>query len=79
MPNRNKHQVIPISGAIRAKENTDAQTTHGRILDFAGKFPQKEMGVMLVTDMHRAIGEDLFSVPEFARWSNDVAELMLYE
>ena len=25
------------------------------------------------------IGEDIFSVPQFARWSNDVADLMLYE
>ena len=68
-----------VGRAIRAKDNDDAQTIHGHILNFAGKFPQKEMGVMLVTDMHRAIGEDIFSVPEFARWSNDVADLMLYE
>lgn len=68
-----------VGRAIRAREQSDAQTVHGRILDYAGRFPQKEMGVMLVTDMHRAIGEDIFSVPEFARWSNDVADLMLYE
>ena len=68
-----------VGRAIRAKDKDDAQTIHGRILDYASKFPQKEMGVMLVTDMHRAIGEDIFSVPEFARWSNDVADLMLYE
>lgn len=34
---------------------------------------------MLVTDMHRAIGEDIFAIPQFARWSNDIADLMLYE
>jgi hypothetical protein len=68
-----------VGRAIRAKESSDAQTVHGHILDYAGLFPQKEMGVMLVTDMHRAIGNELFSVPQFAKWSNDVADLMLYE
>jgi len=68
-----------VGRAIRSKQSDDAQTVYGHILNYAGKFPQKEMGVMLVTDMHRAIGEDIFSVPEFARWSNDVADLMLYE
>ncbi|MGD9385941.1 MAG: AAA family ATPase [Thioalkalispiraceae bacterium] len=68
-----------VGRAIRSKDSDDAQTVHGHILNYASKFPQKEMGVMLVTDMHRAIGEDIFSVPEFANWSNDVADLMLYE
>lgn len=68
-----------VGRAIRSKENGDAQTVFGHILNYASKFPQKEMGVMLVTDMHRAIGEDIFSVPEFARWSNEAADLMLYE
>jgi len=68
-----------VGRAIRSKESDEAQTVFGHILNYASKFPQKEMGVMLVTDMHRAIGEDIFSVPEFARWSNDVADLMLYE
>jgi hypothetical protein len=36
------------------------------------------MGVMLVSDMHRAIGQDIFSVPQFAEWSNKVADIMLY-
>jgi hypothetical protein len=34
---------------------------------------------MLVSDMHRAIGQSLFSVPQFANWANAVADLMLYE
>jgi hypothetical protein len=68
-----------VGRAIRARETTDSQTVQGHILDYAGMFPQKEMGVMLVTDMHRAIGNELFSVPQFAKWSNDVADLMLYE
>ena len=68
-----------VGRAIRAKGQDNSKEVQGYILDYASSFPQKEMGVMLVTDMHRAIGEDIFSVPQFARWSNDVADLMLYE
>jgi len=35
--------------------------------------------VMLVTDLHRAVGQPLFKVPEFVEWANSVAELMLYD
>ena len=51
---------------------------HGHILNYASVFPQREMGVMLVSDMHRAIGNDIFAVPEFAQWSNAIADVMLY-
>lgn len=68
-----------VGRAIRARGQDDASVVQGNILDYASSFPQKEMGVMLVTDMHRAIGEEIFSVPQFARWSNEVADLMLYE
>jgi len=37
------------------------------------------MGVMLISDMHRAIGQDLFSVPQFASWAKAVADVMLYD
>ena len=68
-----------VGRAIRARDKDNAVEVQGHILNYAGSFPQKEMGVMLVTDMHRAIGEDLFSVPEFAVWSEAIADLMLYE
>jgi len=68
-----------VGRAIREKESDNAQTVHGNILNYASSFPQKEMGVMLVSDMHRAIGQDLFAVPEFANWSNSVADVMLYD
>jgi len=67
-----------VGRAIRAKDANNAQTVHGNILDYASVFPQKEMGVMLVSDMHRAIGQDIFSLPQFAQWSNKVADVMLY-
>ena len=37
------------------------------------------MGVMLVSDMHRAVGEALFQVPQFGDWANLIADVMLYE
>jgi hypothetical protein len=35
--------------------------------------------VMLISDMHRGIGQALFAVPQFSAWANAVADLMLYE
>jgi hypothetical protein len=37
------------------------------------------MGVMLVSDIHRNIGQPLFAVPQFANWANLVADIVLYE
>ena len=68
-----------VGRAIRAQGDDDAMTITGNILDYAGTFPQREMGVMLVSDLHRAIGESLFQVPAFATWANAVADVMLYE
>ncbi len=65
--------------ALRAKGTPAAQQTWGNMLDYAQRFPQREMGVMLVSDMHRGIGQALFAVPQFAGWANAVADLMLYE
>jgi len=67
-----------VGRAIRAKDTDEASTVHGNILAYAGKFPQREMGVMMVSDMHRAIGEDIFAVPEFANWADKIADIMLY-
>ena len=67
-----------VGRAIKAKDSENARDVHGHIIEYANAFPQKEMGVMLVSDMHRAIGQDIFSVPQFARWSNEVADVMLY-
>lgn len=68
-----------VGRAIRAKGRRDAGTVHGHILDYARRFPQREMGVMMISDMHRAIGPDLFGVPQFAEWANAVGDLMLYD
>ncbi|MEW5789832.1 MAG: MoxR family ATPase [Pseudomonadota bacterium] len=67
----------------RAKEAADewdkGAAKLANILKYARNFPQREMGVMLVTDLHRAVGKPLFAVPEFVSWANSVAELMLYD
>ncbi len=65
--------------AVLAKGTPDANRVLGNILTYARRFPQREMGVMLVTDLHRAIGKPLFGVPEFADWANSITDLMLYD
>ncbi|MGB5832356.1 MAG: MoxR family ATPase [Thiohalocapsa sp.] len=72
-----------VGKAIRARASDagaeNGQLVLGNILNYAGRFPQREMGVMLVSDLHRAIGNDLFEVPAFADWATAVADVMLYE
>jgi hypothetical protein len=68
-----------VGRAIKGRDGPDAMERLGNILKYARRFPQREMGVMLVSDMHRAIGERLFQVPEFSDWANAVADVMLYE
>ena len=68
-----------VGRAIRATGTPQKQQTIGRILEYSGHFPQREMGVMLVSDMHRAIGSALFEVPEFQHWAQAIADVMLYD
>ena len=65
--------------ALMAKDGADTNRILGNILRYARRFPQREMGVMLVTDLHRAIGKPLFTVPEFSDWANSISDLMLYD
>jgi len=50
----------------------------GNILDYANCFKQREMGVMLVSDLHRAIGAELFSVPQFANWAEMIGDILVF-
>ena len=68
-----------VGRAIRAKDEDNAAEVFGNILEFASSFSQREMGVMLVSDMYRAIGQDIFAVPQFSKWANIVADVMLYD
>lgn len=68
-----------VGRAIRAREGADGATVIGRILAYAQRFPQREMGVMLVSDLYRALGNTVFEVPEFATWAQAVSDVMLFE
>ena len=68
-----------VSRAMRTRQAPDAQKIYGNILDYAGRFPLREMGVMLVSDLHRNIGKAIFTTPQFALWANQVTDIMLYE
>jgi hypothetical protein len=68
-----------VGRAMRARTGDDWASVIGNILTYARRFPQREMGVMLVSDLHRAIGAVLFEVPAFADWAQAVADVMLYE
>lgn len=68
-----------VGRAIRASESGERTRVIGNILHYAGRFPDREMGVMLVSDLYRTIGATLFEVPAFADWAQIVGEVMLYE
>ncbi|HSO80466.1 MAG TPA: MoxR family ATPase [Chromatiaceae bacterium] len=67
-----------VGRAIRAQAEPDGAAQIGPILAYAGRFPQREMGVMLVSDLHRAIGNRLFEAPAFGNWAQSISDLMLY-
>ena len=67
-----------VGRAIREKGSEDAARVIGNILSFAGSFPQREMGVMMMSDMNRTLGEAMFSVPEFDQWADSIADLMVF-
>ena len=68
-----------VGRAVRAKGSPNEARVYGHILDYAGRFPQREMGVMLVSDMQRAAGEKLFTLPQFTQWAKSVADVMIYD
>lgn len=68
-----------VGRAIRAQKTANEMDIYGRILDYAARFPQREMGVMLVSDMQRAIGRKVFAVPQFANWAKTIADVMLFD
>jgi len=68
-----------VGHAIRVKGTDESAGVIGNILTFARRFSQREMGVMLVSDMQRAIGAELFEAPEFDSWADAIADLMIYD
>lgn len=68
-----------VGRAIRATDEDGGQQVISNILEYAKQFPQKEMGVMLVSDLHRAVGESIFQAPAFSDWAQSIADVMLYD
>ncbi len=66
-----------VSRALRERATPDARAALGGALRCAGEFPQREIGVMVVHDLARNTGSDIYALPEFARWAKDVARLLL--
>lgn len=67
-----------VGRAIQIQGEAQATEWLGNIIDYAAHFPQREMGVMLISDLHHNIGQALFEVPQFTHWAKDVADVMLY-
>ncbi len=68
-----------VGRAVGAREQDQATSVFGHVLRFANRFKDKEMGVMLVSDLLRAVGDDVFEAPEFAEWASAIGDIMLYE
>ena len=57
----------------------EAERLYANILRYARAFPEREMGVMLVTDLHGTVGKPLYALPEFAEWARGITDLVLYD
>ncbi len=69
-----------VSRAVRAAGQEQLTEVLGPILNYASQLPQREVGVMLVCDLLRCVGqEQVFAAPEFQPWAEQVADLLLYE
>jgi len=64
-----------VTRAIRCGEDIEIL---GNILDYANGFKQREMGVMLVADLHRVVGPKLFSIAQFADWAEKIGDILVY-
>ena len=65
--------------AARARELPEAESLYANILRYARAFPEREMGVMLVTDLHGTVGKPLYALPEFEEWARGITDLVLYD
>ena len=68
-----------VGRAIRAKGAPEEAKVYGHILDYANRFQSREMGVMLVSDMQRAVGDKIFGLPQFSTWAKSVADVMIFD
>lgn len=67
-----------VGRSLKAQAEGHLMEILGPILGYARRFPQREMGVMLISDLHRAVGSEVFASPQFAAWAQEIADVMLY-
>jgi len=48
-------------------------------LEYARRFPQRELGLMLVIDLQRNVAAPLYDFPAFAEWAAEAGDLLAYE
>ena len=68
-----------VGRAARAAADGGLDGVLGPALRYAARLPERELGVMLVCDLQRALGERVFQAPEFAPWAERAAELLVYD
>jgi MoxR-like ATPase len=56
----------------------DRKNVLGAALNLARRFKHREIGVMLVTDLHRVHGKPFYDIPEFAEWAAEVRDLVSF-
>jgi hypothetical protein len=66
-----------VARAIKVAGTAQFADTCNNLLAYAQQFPQREMGVTLVFDLYKAVGEAMFQVPAFQDWAKDVAPILL--
>jgi hypothetical protein len=50
----------------------------GNVLRYAKLFPQRELGIVLVSDLQRVIGAPLLDRREFSEWASGISDLLMY-
>jgi AAA domain (dynein-related subfamily) len=58
------------------KPSNDAMI--GNVLRYARLFPQRELGIMLVSDLQHALGTPLLDSPEFSEWASSISDLLMH-
>lgn len=66
-----------VSRALRERNSANARSVLSGAVRCAGQFPQREIGVMVVHDLARNVGSEVYALPEFTGWAKDVARLLL--
>lgn len=61
----------------RLKGSANRHAAFGNILSYAKGFAHKEIAVMMIADMYRLLGDELFALPEFQPWADSVSDIVL--